>query len=102
MANCMSAIEGEFSDASSVTVERPPELAAGFEFSNQYRFKRDSTRSVLFFTSKLLLVLVISRPKKVDCVAFMAQHHHICQLQTGLHVFNMRCSSGPVSTTSSM
>ena len=44
---------------------------------------------VLFFTSKSLLVLVISRPPKVDCVAFMAQHHHICQIQTGLHVFKI-------------
>ena len=32
----------------------------------------DSTRSVLFFTSKPLLVLVISRSKKVDYVAFVA------------------------------
>ena len=43
-----------------------------------------------FFTSKPLLHLVISRPKKkVGWVAFMAQHHHVCQTQTGLHVFKI-------------
>ena len=45
-------------------VERLPGLTVGFEFCNPYIFKRDSPRSVLFFTSKPLLVLVISRPKK--------------------------------------
>ena len=34
-------------------------------FVNQYRFNRDSTRSVLFFTSKPLRVLVISGHKKL-------------------------------------
>ena len=45
--------------------ERLPRLAVGFEFSNPCKIQRDSTRSVLFFTSKPLLVLVISRPKKL-------------------------------------
>ena len=49
----------------------------------------DSTKAVLFFISKPLRVLVVSRPKKVDCVVFMAQHHHVFQIQTGLHVFKI-------------
>ena len=29
------------------------------------------------------------KTQTVDCVAFIAQHHHISQIQTGLHVFNI-------------
>ena len=42
------------------------------------------------FTSKPLRLLVISRPEKLcDRVAFIAQHHHFCQIQTGLHVLKI-------------
>ena len=75
--NCKTSARG-VADASSITVERLPRLVVGFEFSNPKIFKKDSTRSVLFFHLETLACLGDLKTYKLDCVACTAQHHHIC------------------------
>ena len=58
-------IQRSWADANSITVERLPRMAVCFECCQSVQTNKNSTKFVLCFTSKLLLVLVISNPQKL-------------------------------------
>ena len=109
-ANCMSGLQGAIKmsfptvcpswsdhDHPEELLTRAPSLSSVYQdwlsvssFPTCKRFEKRIPRGLYcFFHLEAPACIGDLKTSKVYCVAFMTQHHHICQTQTGLHVFNI-------------